>query len=81
MPKTLERTLKNFWQPFLVKRTGRKTAFELGWQLFGRKAVDQKFFSVSGMGFGQQPVDIWHFSFCLQPLSDCNTAAPDNFAP
>jgi hypothetical protein len=57
LPISLERTLKNFWGPFVVNETAANPPFEQGWGVFGTKGPDQKFFSVSGMGFGQQPLE------------------------
>jgi hypothetical protein len=41
-----------------LMKTGEKRPLELGWRVLGMKDPDQKLFSVSGMGFGQQPLDI-----------------------
>ena len=46
-----------------LMKTDVNLPFEQGWRVLGTKDPDQKLFSVSGMGFGQQPVELRRASF------------------
>jgi hypothetical protein len=50
--------IKEFLEIILsLTETGANPPFELVWRVLGTKDPDQKLFSVSGMGFGQQPFE------------------------
>ena len=56
--------IKEFLEIILsLMKTAANLPFELGWRVLGTKDPDQKLFSVSGMGFGQQPVKQRRASF------------------
>jgi hypothetical protein len=56
--------IKEFLEIILsLTETGANPPFELVWRVLGTKDPDQKLFSVSGMGFGQQPFEQRRASF------------------
>jgi len=51
LPISLERTLKNFWEPFSVKRNAANPAFELRCGVFGTKDRRSKILFSERNGF------------------------------